>query len=92
MIYPAFAVSKGIVQGLLAMAVQRSAITSSEARLILDEFCSGGDFHKAIVPTKGDFVVDFELAAQNQQLAAFEVLVEKFNMMEIFEDFTEGVL
>lgn len=91
-LYPAFAVCKGIVQGLLMIAVQESAITSTEARLILDEFRSMGDFHKAIVHNKGAFVVDLDLAVRDQQHAKVEVLVEKFELMSIFSDFTEGVL
>ncbi|PVH93745.1 hypothetical protein DM02DRAFT_540911 [Periconia macrospinosa] len=52
-LHPAFAVGKGIVQGLLAMAMQSAAITSPEAQLIMNEFLQGGGFIPASPTRKG---------------------------------------
>ena len=80
------------MQGLLAMAVEYQAITLPEALLIMNEFTSGGNFHSAIVHSKGGFVVDYDLAICNQQLAAVDAWVDKFQELDSFSFLTDGLL
>lgn len=91
LLFPAFAVLKGIVQGLLALAVECDAITSSEALLIIEEFSSGGDFHSAIIRPTGGFVVDFDMAVQNERGAAVGVWLDKFEEISVFSKFTNEI-
>ena len=60
------------------MAVELGAITSLEARLIMEELSKGGNFYSAITHAKGGFVVDFDLVAQNRQEAAIGKWVNRF--------------
>lgn len=74
------------------MAVELGAITVVEVRLIMGEFLKGGNFHSAITHAKGGFVVDFDLAVQNRQEAAIGKWVNRFQEIQTFSEFTEGVL
>lgn len=91
-LFPAFPVCEGIVQGLLAMAVQVDGITSEEAKLIIEEFRRAGDFHAATMHVKGGFVLDFDLALKDSSSAGVETWVNKFQDIDLFNQFTEGIL
>ncbi|CAI6339964.1 unnamed protein product [Periconia digitata] len=93
LLFPAFAVCKGIVRGLLAMAVfESTSMSSSEALSIMEEFQAGETFHDDIAHPTGGFVVDFDMAVQSRQDADVNVWLDKFEDMSIFSDFTQEVL
>lgn len=91
-LFPAFPICEGIVQGLLAMAVQLDAISAQEARLILEEFRQGGDFHAATVHVKRAFVLEYDLAVKDKKLAAVETWVSNFEEIHVLSEFTVGIV
>ena len=90
-LYPCFFVVEGIVQGLLAIAVGNGSIDSAEAHVLIQRLRANRSGQKAIERSKGDFVLDLDLAVVDQNGALFNNLVDKFEEMSMFNTFTKGI-
>ena len=87
-LFPSFQVAEGIAQGLLAMALSKSAITSQQARLLMDELYSNGNRSKLVEQKVGGFILDLELAVNDRKAAKVEELINKFEEITVFDEFT----
>ena len=90
-LYPSFPIVGGIVQGLLAIAVDNGGMSTSEARLLNQELHDKRPGHLATDRIKGNFAVDLDLAVTDREGAHYERLVDKFEEISLFDAFTQGV-
>ena len=90
-LYPCFSVVQGIVQGLLAIAVGTGSIDNAEAHVLIKKLRANGSAQQAFERSRGDFVLDLDLAVVDHNAALFNNLVDKFEEMSMFNTFTVGV-
>ena len=90
-LYPCFSVAEGIVQGLLAIAVGNGNIDSAEAQVLIQRLRANGSGQQGIERSKGNFMLDLDLAVVDHDAALFNNLVDKFEEISMFNTFTEGI-
>ena len=91
-LYPCFLVVEGIMQGFLAIAVGSGSIDSAEASVLIQELRARRFSRKATDRSTGDFVLDLDLATVDRDAALINNLVDRFEEISAFIDFTEGII
>jgi hypothetical protein len=79
-----------IVRGTLAMALEAGAITSTEAKGMLEEFRNNGRHHDTPEDAVTSSILDFRRAVSNRQDAQIDALSKRFDELVTFYDFTSG--
>ncbi|KAI1417601.1 hypothetical protein F5Y13DRAFT_151386 [Hypoxylon sp. FL1857] len=85
-----YRISRMIVQGLLAMMLRDTDMSSEEARKIMEDLGEGGwDRVTKEVDEKirATFMVDLNLAVDNPEQASVENMADQFENMALFQDF-----
>ncbi|KAF2117392.1 hypothetical protein BDV96DRAFT_572001 [Lophiotrema nucula] len=96
--FTAFAVYEEIVLGLLMMAISNGALRGEEARLITQELrkIGAGDVAREKeaerVRRRKLFMIDFDRALTDQENASLDTLIQKYEEVTIFDEFTEGIV
>jgi hypothetical protein len=91
-LYPSFAIVEGVVQGLLALAVSKGAITLHEARALNAELATKASVHKLRAKVRGRWMVDLDLAVTNVEEATVDRLADRFEEITTFDEFTSGIV
>jgi hypothetical protein len=101
-----FRVCESMVQGLLAMALEKDAIDNKEAMILIQELNEFGDKRTVNKSAGGlilkdnmggekssqSFILDLDLAVTDGTAARVDKLVERFEQMTIFKEFTTGII
>lgn len=90
-LYPSFRAVEAIAQGLLAMAIDSGAITNLEAILMIQMFRENGNWHKLADRPRGGYVLDLGLAITDHNAARVDNLVDRFEEITLFSEFTDGI-
>ncbi len=90
-LFRSFQVAEGIVQGLLAKALGSRAITKEEAVSLTEGVRSPNSRLKLAQKTNGPPMVDLDLALTDREAAAVGVMVDKFERITMFDEFTNGL-
>ncbi|KAI9691621.1 MAG: hypothetical protein M1822_007692 [Bathelium mastoideum] len=87
-----FQFAEGTAQGLLAMAVQRRAISSKEAAVLMADVHDTGSCYRLSEQTTTGFTLDLDLALTDRKAAMVESLVDEFDQLTVFNEFTTGIV
>lgn len=91
-LYLCFRAFGGIVQSLLVMAVDSGKINGSEAQIIIEEMLAKSPGHYGLGKKIGGFMVDLDLAVTDPEAGRIDSLIEKFQEIATFDEFTDGVV
>ncbi|KAF6838730.1 C6 transcription factor [Colletotrichum plurivorum] len=89
-LYRSFAVAGVIAKGLLAMAVRKGALGTTEGYALLQEF-KAIKSRKRLEAATGLFVTDLDLAVTDREAARVDRLIQKFEELTVLEEFTVGI-
>jgi hypothetical protein len=81
--YPLF---EHATQGILALAMVNDAISSSQARKIMEAFKSRGKHHTVTEEATALFTIDFDQALTNPASAKAHALVRKFEELTVCDE------
>jgi hypothetical protein len=93
-LYKCFEISKGISQGLLSMGIENKVISVAEATGLNQELHEKRQDQQlsqempAEPPSKYAFILDFNLATHDRSAASADTLIEKFEVLTLFSEFT----
>lgn len=87
---------EGVVQSLLAIAVKYGAISQKEARQAMQERFYKDGAGKGVASRRGEsseqqwstYMIDLDLAVRDRDAAGVNTLTEKFEDMDMFDEFT----
>lgn len=83
---------EGVIQGLLAMAIDATVITISEGQLIIRALRARNSRPQPRKRRQGGFFLDLDLAVTDRDAAQVDSLVDRFEEMTVFNEFTNNVL
>ncbi|RMZ87801.1 hypothetical protein DV736_g4960, partial [Chaetothyriales sp. CBS 134916] len=86
-----FDIVQWIIPGLLAIAVQHGAISSSEANSIKEQFREDQKMHRPEGSGAG-FVLDMDLAVRDWSAAQADTLAAEFEDLSLFNEFTANIV
>ena len=89
-LYVRFPVYKTVVQGLLAITMRNGLMTSAEAQEIMERFPLIGRHHQVSDEVNVAFTCDFRLALTAPDNAKLDALVQEFNELAVFDQYTWG--
>jgi hypothetical protein len=87
-----FDTCEGIVQSLIAMAVTNGAINKSEALILNERMHEVKRRHADLQRQTGSFMIDLDLALTDRNAARVETLINRFEEITIFDQFTSGIV
>lgn len=90
--FPYFPVAEGIAQGLLAVAVANNIVTPAEAASLMSEFKVPEPHDAGAAKSQRGFILDLDLAITDKEAAQVDVLVDKFDKITVFSEWTNDVV
>jgi hypothetical protein len=93
-LYKCFEIAKGISQGLLFMGMENKLISVAEATRLNEELCESRQDQQRVqemlakLPSKYAFILDFDLATHDRGAASADTLIERFEDLTLFNEFT----
>jgi hypothetical protein len=73
------------------MALANDAISNEEALILREELDDNANRRKSTQTRVKGFTLDLNLAQTNQNAARVEELIDKFDEITVFSDFTTGI-
>jgi hypothetical protein len=86
-----FQFASGIARGLLGMALMKDAISHEDALIFKNELRGNESRHELSQGIVEGFTLDLQLAQSNQKAARVEELIDKFDEITLFDEFTRGI-
>jgi hypothetical protein len=84
--YVCYRVFLPVFQGTMAMALESGAISSEEAKRLMEEFLMFGSHYEAPEEPNSAAFLDFELALSNPREATLDAMSKKFDEILAFQD------
>ncbi|PVH90833.1 hypothetical protein DM02DRAFT_734403 [Periconia macrospinosa] len=91
-LYDRFEFAEGAVQSLLAIAVDHRAISKDNAAIVFNFLMNKMKFRQTSSTHTSLWPADLNLAMKDREAAAIAALADRFEVITVFDEFTEGVV
>jgi hypothetical protein len=87
-LFPAYRFAEPLSLGLLTMALRNGIMSSSEAKMLREEFHAVGKHHEQLKRLQSRWTVDLNLAITNSKAAQADTMADRFEELAMFNEIT----